>query len=119
MNQLSPQTQALIRTLLKIIGSALVTHGLTRAAAAVNASDTIELVFGLASAVTGYLLSRQKAAQIPVVAVPTGAVSSSGNTEYAVKPANATVTATDPTPRNITAPAIETVRISPEPVKTT
>lgn len=117
MNQLSPQTQALIRSILKIIGGALAAHGATRAAAAINASDSIELVFGLCSAIAGYLLSKQKAAQIPVVAVPTGTISAAGNTEYTVKPANATVTKNDPIPRNVTAPALETVALSPETPK--
>lgn len=118
MNQLSPQTQALIRSLLKIIGGALAAHGLTRAAAVVNAGDSIELVFGVVSAIAGYVLSHNKAAQIPVVAVPTGTISAAGNTEYTVKPANATVTKSDPIPRNVTAPALETVALSPESPKT-
>lgn len=114
MNQLSPQTQALIRSLLKLIGAAAAAHGLTKVSEAFSLEPVIELVLGIASAVAGAVLSHQKAAQIPVVAVPTGNVTISGNTEYIVKQANATVTAKDPTPKNITVAAPETVQTSPE-----
>lgn len=119
MNQLSAQTQTLIRGILKFIAGVLLMHGGAKLSTQLTAEPFVELVFGVVSAAYAFISSHQKAAQIPVVAVPTGTVSNSGNTEYMVKPANATVTATDPTPRNITTPAIETVRISPEPVKTT
>jgi hypothetical protein len=111
---LTAQQQSLIRSLLKIIGGALAAHGLTRAAAVINAGDSIELIFGVASAIYGYWLSHQKAQQIPVVAVPTGVADASGNTQFVVKAANATITKSDPTPRNITLPALETVQTSPE-----
>ncbi len=114
MKTLSPQTQAFLRSLLKIVGGALLAHGFTRAAAVVNASDTVELVFGIGAAVYGYWLSHQKASQIPVVAVPTGNTTPSGNTEYIMRPANAVITKNDPTPKNVVAPEPETVQVSSE-----
>jgi hypothetical protein len=117
MNQLSPQIQTMIRGIVKLIAGLLLAHGASKLGSALTTEPIIELIFGVVAAGYGFYSSHQKAAQIPVVAVPTGVTDASGNTQFMVKPANATITKNDPTPRNITPPALETVQTSTEVTK--
>lgn len=117
MNNLSPQLQTLIRGVIKLIAGLLVAHGATKLGTALTTEPIIELVFGIVAAGYGFWSSHQKAAQIPVVAVPTGNTTAEGNTEYIVRAANATITKTDAAPKNVVAPAPQTVQTSTEAPK--
>lgn len=99
---MNPQLTSLIRSLLKIVGTLLIAHGASNVGGALMTEPIIELVAGLASAGYGFYLSQKKAAQIPVVAEPTGVTRLDGSTEFLVRPANATVTKSNPTPQNVT-----------------
>jgi len=108
---MNPQLASLIRSALKIIGTLLVAHGASNVGNALMVEPMVELVGGLVTGAVGFYLSTKKASQIPVVAVPTGNVAPDGSTEFAVRPANAVITASNPTPQKI-------VDLKPE-VKTT
>lgn len=98
---MNPQIKALIRNLLQIVGTLLVMRGATNFGNALSAEPIVELVAGIVSTLIGLWLSHRKASEIPVVAMPTGVTHLDGSTEFLVRPANATVTASDPTPKNI------------------
>ena len=98
---MNPQIKALIRSLLQIVGALLVAHGATNVGGALSAEPIVELVGGAVSTLVGIWLSHKKASEIPVVAVPTGVTHPDGSTEFIVRPANATVTKDDPTPKNL------------------
>lgn len=99
---MNPQITSLIRSILKIVGTLLVAHGASNVGGALMTEPIIELVAGLATTGYGFYLSTKKAAQIPVVATPTGVTKADGSTEFMVRPANATVTKSNPTPQNVT-----------------
>jgi hypothetical protein len=61
------QINSAVRTLLKVIGSALVTHGATKAASIVNSEDVI----GLVITVIGLLWSHFEHAPVPTANKPT------------------------------------------------
>jgi hypothetical protein len=64
MNQnQNPQLQSLIRSILKVVGSILVTHGATATASLVNNEDAC----GLITLIVGLLLSAQWHAPKPIV----------------------------------------------------
>jgi hypothetical protein len=54
---MTPQQAALLRSLLHIIGTALAAHGAVRAAAVLNAGDTVEFIIGLATLISGFVTS--------------------------------------------------------------
>lgn len=54
--QLTPLQSYLIRTALKLVGTAAAAHGATHLASFVNSTDTIELVLGLSAAIVGLIL---------------------------------------------------------------
>ena len=111
----NPQLTILVRKLLTIVGTLLIAHGAVNVGNSLMTSEVIgdvsELLFGAGSLIYSIYLSHKKAAQIPVVAVPSGN-DAQGNTTFTVRPANAIVTKNDPTPKNITdAQPIKTVSV--------
>ena len=110
---MNPQLASLIRSLLKIIGTLLVAHGASNVGNALMMEPMVELVGGLVTGAAGFYLSTKKAAQIPVVAVPTGNVDPDGSTEFTVRPANATITKSNPTPQNVVDPKPEIKTLTP------
>lgn len=105
---MNPQAQTLITSALKIIGTLLVAHGAKNVGSALMTEPIIEMVMGAASAVWGLYWSWKKSKEIPVVATAT--TLENGDTQFLVKPANAVITSSDPTPKNITAEKPSTIQ---------
>ena len=53
--ELTPQQAYLVRTALKLIGTAAAAHGATRFASFINTSDTVELAIGLVTVIIGII----------------------------------------------------------------
>lgn len=58
---MNPQTEELIRTILKLVAMAALAHGATKAAAFINAEDTIGAVGTIATLIWGLWSNRKKA----------------------------------------------------------